>query len=337
VTIYGWDCSDYDWPRGPMNLVAAKDAGISFFTHKATEGATGTHVHYGEALRRARDAGIPVLGAYHVVRSGDVAAEVRHFLAHLDQETPWWRTWPDWILQADIEKWSYDSVSPATALAFVAELAAAVPERSPVAYASKGQYGDDLSPLSASVPLWNANYPSRNPGSFVGLYARAGGDGGPGWAKYSGRVPAVWQYTDNATIGSQPGCDANAYKGTLDQLKALLRGPAHAQGVDDMALTDKVPGSKTPDHTDDRTVAEILGDAAKERAVLQGVLTPADGGFKAGSPLDQFVATPARLTALEKAVADMMTALGRIEAAQQGGNGGAPTGDVTVSGTLHLG
>lgn len=231
TTVFGWDASDYDWLRGPMDLGAARSAGVQFFTHKATEGTSGVHKHTGEALVRASNAGIPVLGAYHVVRSGSVAAQVSHFLAYLDAQAPWWRDWPDWMLQVDLEKWPYDSVSAATGLDFTHQLAAAVPARMPIVYASRGQYGNELAGLSAAVPLWNAAYPSSNPGSLQGLYARAGGDGGTGWTSYSGRTPTVWQFTSNATIGSQTRCDGNAFRGTLDQLKATLRGPAAASAA----------------------------------------------------------------------------------------------------------
>ena len=67
MTLFGWDASDYDWARGPMNLQVAKDAGISFFTHKAIETAPGQvfkHKHYGEAIGRARNAG--KIGRAHV-------------------------------------------------------------------------------------------------------------------------------------------------------------------------------------------------------------------------------------------------------------------------------
>jgi hypothetical protein len=37
-------------------------------------------------------------------------------------------------------------------------------------------------------------------------------------------VPTFLQYGSRLTIGSQPGCDANAFRGTLDQLRALITG-----------------------------------------------------------------------------------------------------------------
>jgi GH25 family lysozyme M1 (1,4-beta-N-acetylmuramidase) len=219
--VYGWDASNFDWDRGPMDLAAAARDGIQFFTHKASEGGGTTHSHYGEALRRARDAGIPVLGAYHVVRSSpSVATQVNHFLSYLDSQTPWWRTWLDWFLQVDLEKWSYDAVPASVGEAF-ADLVEQRTGRRAVIYASRGQYGNELT--GTSHLLWNANYGTNPVLRFTTAYGVRGGDTGPGWVAYSGRMPTIWQYGSQTIIGNQPGCDANAFRGTLPQLKSLLR------------------------------------------------------------------------------------------------------------------
>lgn len=54
-------------------------------------------------------------------------------------------------------------------------------------------------------------------------YDYVGGDGGPGWAPYGGVTPTVWQYTDKLNYGGF-SCDFNAYKGTKDQMNALVNG-----------------------------------------------------------------------------------------------------------------
>lgn len=244
MTVFGWDASDFDWSRGPMNLAAAHSDGIAWFTHKATEGATIRHIHYGAALTRARDAGIPVLGAYHVVRSaGALSAQVKAFLAYLDEATPWWRAHPNFFLQVDLELWSYDAVAASTGTAFAEQLAAAT-GHAVIIYASKGQYGNAL---GGSRPLWNANYPSSRSGGYASLYAAAGGDHGPGWASYSGRVPVFWQYTSSATIGTQPGCDANAFRGSLDELLTLTSGGS-VHTIDDVynAVVSIANGGQPP-------------------------------------------------------------------------------------------
>ena len=218
----GIDASDYDWQRGPMDLNAAARDGILFFTHKATEATSTRHSHYGEAMRRARDAGIPVLGAYHVVRTNpSVQAQVDYYLSYLDSQTPWWRSWPAWFIQVDLEKWSYDNVRASIGEAF-ADAVEQRTGRKAIIYASRGQYGNELT--GTSHELWNANYGTNPIGHYLSVYADRGGDTGPGWAGYSGRTPVFWQYGARTRIGSQSTCDANAFRGTLAQLRALING-----------------------------------------------------------------------------------------------------------------
>lgn len=226
-----------------MNLSAARADGIDFFTFKATESTNVRHRHYAQAMYEARAAGIPVLGAYHVVRSTTpVAAQVAYFLRYLDEVTPWWRSHPCFFLQADLERWSYDSVSPSTGSAFNFALKAAQPKRV-ITYASRGQYGDGLSGIG--TPLWNANYMVSASYPYRDGYTRSGGDGGPGWRAYSGQVPVLWQYTSNASIGSQHTCDANAFRGTLAQLKSLIgstASPITAEEIEHMLVLVRKAG-----------------------------------------------------------------------------------------------
>lgn len=230
-TVFGWDASDYDWARGPMDIAAAARDGISFFTYKATEGTHTQHRNYGEAMRRARDANIQVLGAYHVVRSFPaVATQVDYFLSYLDSQTPWWREFPYWFTQVDLEKWPYDSV-PASAGEAFADLAEVRTGRKAIIYASRGQYGDQLT--GTSHGLWNANYGNNIEDHYTAVYAARGGDSGPGWVTYSGRMPVFWQYGSRTRIGTQTICDANAYRGTLTQLRTLISPIG-----DDMPLSD---------------------------------------------------------------------------------------------------
>lgn len=221
MTVYGWDASDFDWARGPMDLAAARADGITWFTHKATESTNVRHVHLGDALNRARSAGFEFLGAYHVVRSSpSVQAQVNYFLGYLDQQVPWWRTFPGFIMQVDLELWSYDQVSAATGIAFANALQVAQPKRV-LTYASRGMYGNSLGGLG--TPLWNAAYGTDPATGYRQAYP---GDGGLGWTPYSGQTPVMWQYGSRTTIGSQPGCDANAYRGSVDDLRQLITGSA---------------------------------------------------------------------------------------------------------------
>jgi len=58
-----------------------------------------------------------------------------------------------------------------------------------------------------------------------------------GWQPYGGVTPVLWQYTDAAS--EQQSLDFNAFRGTIDQLAALLGGSAQNVGGD-VNLTDTV-------------------------------------------------------------------------------------------------
>lgn len=215
MTLFGRDMSDFD-----TNETLS---GLSFLTHKATEGTSVTHAKLAARLSAGRAAGIPVLGAYHVPRTpgnggaGSVAAQAAFYLRYLDQQVPWWRSWPHWMHQVDLELWPYDNVSGSTGRAFVQALAQADPGRFIVTYASRGQYGNTL----ANWPtlLWNADYRGSSGGSYPGdAWASTGGTAA-GWCAYSGQVPAFLQYASTPY-------DKDAYRGTLDQLKSLTGAAA---------------------------------------------------------------------------------------------------------------
>lgn len=68
----------------------------------------------------------------------------------------------------------------------------------------------DLAPLvQAGLSLVSSNYTTYS-------------DTGPGWASYGGMTPVIWQYTNSFPYGGSK-VDFNAYRGTAEQLAALLR------------------------------------------------------------------------------------------------------------------
>lgn len=229
MTLYGWDASDFDWDRGarPATVARAAGEGISFFTHKITEGTKTVHDHCGEMLRAAVAAKIPFVGAYVVPRTpgnnghGDVKAQVAFAIQQLDKQFPEWRTLPGFFIQVDLEKWEYDAVSPATGVAMVDEFTRIMGRR-PVLYAPRWAYADTIGGIA---PLWASNYGQNLALPFKELYERRGGDSGAGFDEYSGRIPAIWQYGSKAVIGGQHTCDANAFRGTEADFAALIQKP----------------------------------------------------------------------------------------------------------------
>lgn len=224
MTLFGLDLSDFNpalnWPK-----VAAD--GISFVTHKASEGTSNQH-HPAAALNGARAAGIPFLGAYMIPRSGpSVSAQVDYFLSWVDHEVPWWRTFGGWFWQVDTEHWSYDAVSPAIGQQACALLAQRTGKRV-IHYAPQWAYGNGV---PGAEPLWASSYVGGN-GWYHGLYP---GDNAPGWHAYSGRTPAILQFSSTAAAGGTPNLDVNAFRGTAADFAALI-GQPHTGGAD-VALT----------------------------------------------------------------------------------------------------
>lgn len=231
MTIFGWDASDYDWGRGPMDLASAKAAGVDFFTYKATESTNVKHVHYGEALNRARAAGVEFLGAYIVPRSGpSVSAQVDYFLAYVNEQTPWWTTYPGFFFQVDTEKWPYDQVTPQRGADVCAELRSRTGRRV-VHYAPQWAYNGNI---PQPDPLWASDYGSNGTGT---LQAKYPGDSSTRWNPYSGRKPTFLQFGSNIIIGRQNTCDGNAFIGTIADLRLFITGSPGVGGDDVIIVT----------------------------------------------------------------------------------------------------
>lgn len=228
MTILGRDASNYD---GTVDY-----SGLSFFTHKATEGTSITHDKYAARMNAARSAGVPILGSYHVVRTGpSLPAQLAYWVNYLDAHTPWWRSFPYWIMQIDAEKWPYDTVSALTVKNFAALVQQSGLPGFKITYASRGQYGDSLNGIA--TPLWNANY-SGGPNY-------PGDAWNTGWQSYSGRVPTILQYTSTPY-------DKNAFRGTLDQLKALI-APGTELNMNEQTIAQAVASKLNGDLRDAST------------------------------------------------------------------------------------
>lgn len=279
MTVYGWDASDYDWGRGPVDLEAARKSGISLFTHKVSEGKSGWFraVHAGEAFKRADAAKIPVVGGYHVLHPADmgsIADQADWYLSCLDDAWGGWRKHPCFIHQIDAEKFSYMTREPNLAeihgFAGIIVAKTGCAPTQVVVYAPQWLYGERLKGLQ--YPLWASAYVGGS-GPFKRLYP---GDRDAKWAAYSDIAPTLLQYSSASIIGTQHTCDANAVRvGSEDELAALFLG-------DDMPTADEIAKAvkQVPITKDGDSLAEVLRQilAAQDPARLAKAVKAELGG-----------------------------------------------------------
>jgi hypothetical protein len=218
MTIFGTDMSHYD--AAPASLGATLvSQGFSFATHKAGGDANDTEIGaFWAAVKAQALAGKLLAGAYWVLLPGSPSARADAFCDRLDAQCPGWGSVP-FILQADCEEWSSNPAtvpSKAEIKAFCDRLRVRAPKLVPIVYAPKWVYGDSLSGLG--YPLWASSYVSGS-GAASALYP---GDGSSKWGAYSGQTPKILQFTSSATIAGQTTCDANAFRGSLAELTALV-------------------------------------------------------------------------------------------------------------------
>jgi hypothetical protein len=301
VTVFIGDFSHYDDNITPAVAARIKADGIVAVSHKISEGTGGYDVEAGEAFNSFRGAGFDLIGAYAVPRTGDGRAQARVAIARADAIAPWWRSFPGWFWQVDLERWPYDAV-PAVDGREMADEFATTGKRV-VVYASHSQYGNQLA--GWPYPLWNADYATSREAPYRDLYPGDSwtplhGSGSSawrgGWTPYSGQTPTFLQYASSATIGGLTTCDVSAYRGTVDQLRALLTGRAvtpSSTGAD-MEQSEKLIRATG---FDGRVVGDVLADLQNLRSFLYsapgaaGLVNPPLPGSVAGL-LSQLVANP---------------------------------------------
>lgn len=231
--VWGWDASDHDYRRGPMNMVDAQRDGISFFIYKASEGSDWKSNHYQEILERARAAGIPVLGSYHFLWPDDIESQIDFWMQCVDAQTPWWKDVP-WIWQVDAEQ-SDNAPRPPNAR----EVQQAV-ELTKQRLASRGIPGYVIgytpfwlygNALTGDYDIWASNYNgSGAPRPFKEQYQGVG-DHAEGWNQMSGRKPRILQFASDGVVGSQHTCCVDKFDGDLYELIRLCGRDAQPVAV----------------------------------------------------------------------------------------------------------
>lgn len=229
MTLFYPDISDYD---AGISL-----NGMAAVIVKATEGTTYTSPDYARVAADARSRGIP-WAAYHFLHhNSDPAAQARHYHdvagavpCMLDVETALDGT----------------KATVGDALTFANQLRA-LGGHVRLVYLPHWYWQElgspDLRPLAAAgMGLVSSDYTTYS-------------DTGPGWAAYGGVAPIVWQYTEAHQLNGF-SVDFNAFRGTVDQFRALLGGSVPEAGGLTMAGTLMIAHEKgsTTDWIGDGTV-----------------------------------------------------------------------------------
>lgn len=276
MTIFGPDISSYE--HG-MDVATLTDP---FVILKCTEGTYYTDGDYAGWLAQAKASG-KVVVPYHFVKTESSAqAQAAMLAAHIgDMSLP---------VMLDVET----EGSSAPNIQFVLSVIDAMHGRGlnvRLVYMPHWYWqqinSPDLTPLSGrGVGVVSSAYPRSGPLAPATGYAGDGGDAGPGWAPYGGVTPVLWQFTDAGV--EQQRVDFNAFRGTVDQLVAVLGG--HAGGGDmgsytmsagwqhdypDVAaqLQAHIPAGTVIDEADAAAYAMIRSFVAAERAqAIEGKL-----------------------------------------------------------------
>lgn len=249
MTIIWADVSHHDWNRrgGNMDWPAVRSQTSSVMCARATygdpAGFSPPTYHFADFQTGARNAGFSLRGGYHNLVRGDAASmrrQVDWFRRELDSQGCHWamldierykelverNLWPEW---SDVlrfrDAWHAVESRP---------LAYYLPK-----WLWSGYYGTDLRQLPG--PLVQSHYLTGIYGSPTQIYNAGGGDSGTGWDDYYGnRYPDIWQYSATCTVaGASDQTDVNAFRGSLEQLTALLTG-------DDMSWEQVLDYPNTP-------------------------------------------------------------------------------------------
>ncbi|MFI1915922.1 glycoside hydrolase family 25 protein [Nocardia sp. NPDC020380] len=217
MTIFGIDISNNNGPDIDMAEVARE--GFAFVFAKVTEGDYFVDATW-PAYREAACANGLFIAGYHYLRGDcDVAAQAELFLEHVG----------DVPTMVDFEA---DSGDISTFWAFVEALNARG-RRLDLSYIPRWYWQQIGSPDLSQVPgLIQSSYVDGR-GAATDLYP---GDDSSFWNGFGGKAVDLLQFTDSALVAGH-SVDADAFRGTLDDLCCLL-GTPHPTDGGLMALTD---------------------------------------------------------------------------------------------------
>lgn len=190
-----------------LDLAAARRDGIEFVFIKATEGASYQDPEFNINLAEARAAG-QLVAAYHYVRdSAWIANQVLNIQRTVPRDVP---------VILDVEDGS-GGIEMTHGLVVALGRAG---YRVPLLYLPRWYWQSLGRPSLAGLPpLWSSRYPDNTVGSLADEWADVPASY---WDGYGGLSVAVLQFTSSSRVAGHQPLDANAYRGTRQQLAQLL-------------------------------------------------------------------------------------------------------------------
>jgi hypothetical protein len=204
---FGIDVSRY---QSGINLAQVAREGFQFVIAKISQGSGYRSPDWSAQRDGTRAAGM-LLAGYHYVTTDDPAGQAANCAS--------------WIGDTSIPvalDWERDSGGWDQFLA-VANAFRDAGLHVALGYLPRWYWQEQGSPdlTAAGMPLWASRYPSSASSAAAELYRNVTD---AHWAGYGGLTPAVLQFTDRAQVAGMR-VDADAFRGTRDQLAALLYPP----------------------------------------------------------------------------------------------------------------
>jgi hypothetical protein len=192
-----------------LSLSQCKQEGISFVVIKSSEGANFIDPEFTRNLAEARDAGL-LVAAYHYVRANVPASNQ---LTNIRKVVPL-----DVPLIPDVEE---GSGGVADVRSFI-WLARSIGYTVPFLYLPRWYWQELGRPSLAGLPpLWSSRYPDNAVGSVTDEFADVPANY---WVGYGGLPVGLLQFTSSARIAGYQPLDANAFRGTREELAVLFGG-----------------------------------------------------------------------------------------------------------------
>jgi hypothetical protein len=204
VTTWGIDISNH---QGVVDLERVKAEGFSFVWAKVSESDDYLDPFWQRTRDEARRVGL-LLAGYHYIRRTDPVRQARTFVHHLgDRSIP---------AMLDFEAGS-GNIDQFWAVKGAIE---SLGVRVRLSYIPDWYWEQIGRPDLSKVPGLIASEYVNGTGYASDLYP---GNHSSLWKAYGGRTPDILQFTDRALVTGRP-MDANAFRGTVDQLRLLLAG-----------------------------------------------------------------------------------------------------------------